>query len=590
MVDIYKAGFVLGGLSILLFFLGHLGLISPLYITIACLLALVFFVFSVSGRRAAGLGSGYIAPRLSPLDLTLIAITVVLVLAILPLALTPPAVRDELIQHLAVPELYLARGRIYELPFMGFSYLPQNIDLLYMIPLAFGSDMLPRLMHMGFAVLTGLLVYFFLLPGSGRAYALLGLILYLATPLVANLSRMAYIDHGSAFFSTLALFAALKWRRERFDPKWLVYASVSMGLALGSKYNAAISYLLIAMFMLYAYSKDRRNLPGAIKSVAIFSLVAFAVLSPWLVRNYIWKGSPFFPLWESAMHAGARGEGFHVTSEMAPVGKRYLLYNEGTLDLILLPLRLFWEGADNSIRRFDGVLNPVYLAFIPLAFLRRRRGDGNIKFLAIFSLLFIILAFLTVDLVTRYLMPVVPLLIILVVMGFRNLLATRRLAPVAVLLMAALLVFDGAYIAGLYRAHSPFAYLTGAESRAQYLARTLPDYDAVSYANRTLSGDAKVMLLFTGDRGYYWEREYLYGDRTGVFLKRFVKSSSSGAELEKRFTTGPGATHLFINEALMEKFLNDNFTGDELKVVADFFNNRTTRLYSANGFALYAMK
>ncbi|MFQ5441834.1 MAG: ArnT family glycosyltransferase [Thermodesulfobacteriota bacterium] len=587
--DIYKAGFVLGALSIVLFFLGHLGLISPLYIAVSVLAAAVFFIAAVRRTGTIGPGPAVAAPPLSAQSLTLIAAAVVLVLVLLPLALTPPTIRDELIQHLAVPKLYLAKGRIYEIPFMGFSYLPQNIDLLYMIPLAFGSDIAPRLIHMAFAVLTGLLVYFFLLPGSGRAYALVGFFLYLGTPLVANLSRMAYIDHGSAFYSTLALFAALKWRSERFDFRWLVYAALSMGLALGSKYNAAISFLLIALFVLYAYSKDRKDPAGAIKAVLIFSAVAFAVFSPWLIRNYIWKGNPFYPLWESAMHAAAVGEGLHVTGEMAPMVKRFILYKEGTLDLILLPLRIFWEGADNSIARFDGVMNPIYLAFIPFAFLKRRRGDGDILFLALFSLLFLLFAAFTVDLVTRYLMPAVPLVVILVVLGFRNLLATRRLAGPAAVLMAALLVFDAAYLAGLYKRYAPLAYLTGSESREQYLERTLPDYSAVNFANRTLPKGAKVMLLFAGERGYYWERDVYYGDRNGVFLIRFVNGSPSGAALAKKFK-GSGATHLFMHEALMEKFINDNFTGDSLQTVADFFNNHSERLFHANGFALYLLK
>ncbi len=581
--DIYKAGFALGALSLLLFFLGHLGLIAAPYLALSCVAAGGFFLLSVRGRRTK------FSPRLSSLEVLLLSFTVILLLAIIPLALTPPTVRDELIQHLALPRLYLAKGRIFEIPFMGFSYLPQNIDLLYMVPLAFGADTAPRLIHTGFAALTGLLVYFYLLPGSGRTYALLGLFLYLATPLSVNLSRIAYIDHGAAFFSTLALMAALKWREEGFPAKWLIYSAVSMGLALGAKYNTVLSFALIGAFIVHARAKDRRSIPGALWAGVVFAVVAVAVLSPWLVRNYAWKGSPFYPLWESAMQASAKGEGIHVTGEIAPVGKRFFLYGEGVFDIVLLPLRLFWEGADNSIRRFDGVLNPFFLAFIPLAFFGKRRGDGDIKFLAVFSFLFLVLAFLTVDLVTRYLMPVIPLVVILVTLGFRNLVETRRLGWLAGAVMAALIVFDAAYINGLYKRHAPFQYLSGSESREQYLSKRLPDYDAVSYANRTLPADAKVMLLFSGDRGYYWEREYTYSDRNGTVLRGFIRASEDGLGLKERFY-GAGATHLFLNDTLMAKFLNDNFNEKELAVASDFFNNHAARLYSANGFSLFVLK
>ncbi len=583
--DVYKAGFALGGLSILVLLLGLLGLITPVYLAAACVLAALCYAATVRRRRR---DVRHVA-RLSPLEIVLVVLIVALVLAMLPLALTPPAVRDELIQHLAVPKLYLARGRIFEIPYMGFSYLPLNIDMLYMVPLAFGNDVVPRLIHMGFGVLTALVVYYYLLPGSGRGYALLGFFLYLATPLVFNLSHIAYVDNGSAFYSTLALVGVLKWREDFFNPKWLLYAAVAMGLALGAKYNTLISFLLINFYIVYAYSKDRKSPVRALFAAAIFSFTALAVLSPWLLRSYVWKGNPFYPLWESAAHAAAKGEGIHVTSEMAPVAKRYFLYHESTFDMILLPLRVFWEGVDNSIRHFDGVLNPFYLVFIPLAFIARRRGDGELKGLALFSVLFFVMAFLTVDLVTRYLLPVIPLVIIFVTLGFRNLFETRSLGWLAAVALGALLVFDGSYVVGLYRRNPPFSYLTGRISREQYLTGRLPDYDAVSWANRKLPTDAKVMLVFSGDRGYYWQRPYSYGDRMGVFLQRYVRTSGDAAALEKKFASG-GVTHLFLNDALTEKFINDNFNDDRLKLLADFFNDHTTRLYSANGYSLYALR
>lgn len=585
--DIYKAGFALGALSLLIFILGHLGFASAPYLGGATVIVAFFYYLSVRSRRWATL---HHSSRFSPLELAIVAVTVLLVLFILPLALTPPTVRDELIQHLAVPRLYLEHGSIFEIKFMGFSYLPQNIDLLYMVPLAFGSDIAPRLIHMGLGLLTGLLVYFYLKPVTSRSCALLGLFLYLSTPLVVNLSRMAYIDNGSALYGAMALIAVLKWKDDGFALKWLIYAGVSMGLALGAKYNNLITLLLVNFLILYLYSRGRRSFPGAVKSAVIFTVLAVAVLSPWLIRNYAWKGSPFYPLMESALKAGARGEGLHVTSEMAPVGKRFMLYGESLFDIVILPLRIFWAGADNSIRQFDGVLNPFFLAFIPLAFLGRRREGGYAKYLAIYSLLFLILTFLTVDLVTRYLAPVIPLVIILVALGFRNLVSLGRAGGViGAGLLAALIAFNAVYIGGLYKRYSPLSYLTGAQTRNEYISARLPDYDAVLYANSNLPKDARVLMLFTGDRGYYWERDYYYADRNGVYLKNLMRRSPDGASLAEKFSS-EGMTHLFLNDALIEKFLNDNFGKDGLSIAADFFNNHTTRLYSSNGFTLFALR
>ena len=70
------------------------------------------------------------------------------VICISILASVPPVSRDALIHHLAVPKLYLEHGGIYEIPSIRFSYYPMNLNLLYMIPLYFGNDILPKFIHL----------------------------------------------------------------------------------------------------------------------------------------------------------------------------------------------------------------------------------------------------------------------------------------------------------------------------------------------------------------------------------------------------------------------------------------------------------
>ncbi len=577
--SLYRAGFALGALSLLVFFLGHLGLISAPFLVSALIISLA--IFFASFKRSDS--SAPFKPLSNP-EAALLILSLAAVLAIIPLALLPPTVRDEVIQHLALPKLYMQKGRIFEISSFGFSYLPQNIDLLYLIPLALGNDIMPRLIHLGFGALTGLLVYFYISDKAGRAYGLLGFLLYISTPLVFNLSRMAYTDNAAALYSTLALFAALRWK-EGFELKWLMLSAASAGFALGVKYNGAITLALIGAFILFCGAR-RQGLAKALRAGALYIFIALLILSPWLVRNLVWGKSPFYPVYETAALSSVRGEGFHVTGEMAPVGKRYLLYKETTLDIVLLPLRVFWEGADNSIEKFDGVLNPLLLLFIPLAFIKKRGGD--LKYLALFSLLFFFMAASIVDLATRYLMPIMPTVIVIAVFGAKFLLE-GRLKFAAIALLAALLLFNGSYALGLYSRYRPFAYLQGAESRDDYLLRTLPDYKAVRYANLNLPKDAKVLLLFSGDRGFYWEREYSYWDRTGVMFKDYLKTHNDEEKFRNVFSLH-GFTHIFINERIMEDFVNNNFSADELKTLAAFFEKHTEKVFSANGFSVFELE
>lgn len=562
-------------MSLAVFFLGLLGLLSPAWLGAASAVAAGGLAFSLRGASFA-------PGRFSAAEKLLFGACVLSVLSIIPLALMPPAVRDELIQHLALPKLYLNAGRIWEARHIGFSYLPANIDLLYLIPLALGSDIVPRLVHLLFAVLTAGLLYSFILPRAGRKYALTGFFIYMTTPLVFNLSRMAYIDHGAAFFSFLSFTAALRFRDEK-SVKWLAVSAAALGFGLGAKYNVIISFMLAGFFIAAVSFRDK-GLTGAVKNSAVFSAIALAILSPWLIRNYAWTGSPFYPLFEAAVSSMARGEGIHVTGEMAPVGKRFLLYGESALDLVLLPLRLFWEGADNSIERFDGVLNPFFLAFIPLAFIKKEKDSF---LLLAYSVFFFAAAALTVDLVTRYLMPVIPAVIILVVLGMRNAFSGRLKWP-AVFFAAALVAFNMSYASGLYQKTGALSYFASGMDREGYLKAALPDYETVSFANSNLPQCSRVMLLFAGDRGYYWDRDYVYGDRTGVFLVTMVRGSDDAGKLAAAFKRY-GATHVMLNDALFRKFANDNFNEKELSVLASFFSTRLKPLHASRGYSLFEL-
>ena len=89
----------------------------------------------------------------------LMGLLAVLIVSIVILSCVPPVSKDALTHHLAVPKLYLNHGGIYEIPFMVFSYYPMNLDLLYLIPLYFGNDIVPKFIHFSFALLTCWLIF-----------------------------------------------------------------------------------------------------------------------------------------------------------------------------------------------------------------------------------------------------------------------------------------------------------------------------------------------------------------------------------------------------------------------------------------------
>ena len=136
------------------------------------------------------------------IKISLVAFLGILICSVLILCTTPPISKDALIHHLAVPKLFLKHGGIYEIPTMDFSYYPMNLDLLYMVPLYFGNDIIPKFIHFGFAILTAWLLFNYLRRRIDVTYALLGVCFFLSTPIIIKLSINVYVDLGLVFFST----------------------------------------------------------------------------------------------------------------------------------------------------------------------------------------------------------------------------------------------------------------------------------------------------------------------------------------------------------------------------------------------------
>ena len=128
-----------------------------------------------------------------------------LIISIVVLSSVPPVSKDALVHHLAVPKLYLEHGGMYEIPSMPFSYYPMNLDLLYLIPLSFGQDILPKFIHFCFALLTAGIIFIYLRPRTNTTYSLLGSIFFISIPIVIKLSITAYVDLGVIFFSGMLL-------------------------------------------------------------------------------------------------------------------------------------------------------------------------------------------------------------------------------------------------------------------------------------------------------------------------------------------------------------------------------------------------
>ena len=508
------------------------------------------------------------------------------------LACTPPFSRDALIHHLQIPRLYLQHGGIYEIPALKFSYYPMNLDLLYMAALWLGNDILPKYIHAAFALATALLLHGHLKKRLSGTYAWLGMVFFLSIPIIIKLSITVYVDLGLVFFTTAALLLLFRWLETQ--RLWdLLLAGGCCGLAIGTKYNGLLVLFLLTFMVPVLFIRIReqgqRFAVPALKATIFFCFAALLAASPLLIRNTVWTGNPLYPLYNGFFHrlSNATTNGENVEQQQlvtdtdedkeearqsTPVrgvfARRYILYQENIWQLLLLPVRIFFhEGQDGDPRYFDGRLNPFLLLFPLLAFIRRTEPQVQIEqiTLAAFSLLYFLFVFNTGALRIRYLVPMVPCLVMLSMYGLNNLetlaekythkKVSRLIWPLTVSL---LLLWNASYIRQQFQEVEPFSYITGQVSRDEYLSKRLEEYPVMQYANKHLPESAKILCIFMGSRGYYLQREQLFEEYSNAkwMLLWLQKPGANIASLQQKFQQEK-ITHLLIRADLMMQWLNN---------------------------------
>src|SRR5439155_415614 len=215
------------------------------------------------------------------------------------LSLTPVIERDALIHHLALPKIWLKNGVFKIDTFRIFSFYPANLHILYYISLKMHLDFLPKFIHSSFLLLTSVLVYTYIKQHTNKIYlAVLAFILIISIPINQRLASESYVDLGLLFFSMLSLLYFLQWKNSDFNSKKYFYISaIGSGLAIGTKYNGLIPFLIINFFVMFSFSRRKKENLGSLMYGMQFFTISFLLASPWLIRNYyVSVGNPFYLL------------------------------------------------------------------------------------------------------------------------------------------------------------------------------------------------------------------------------------------------------------------------------------------------------
>lgn len=505
-------------------------------------------------------------------------------------ALTPTLGWDAQLYHLLAGKIALAQGRIAPPPDVLSLSDPSLVEMLYLTAMALKDDGATALIHLGFALLTfGALFAFSQRFFSARIGWLAGAIL-LAVPSFLLVSTWPYNDAALAFYAFGALYAAVI-AKERREARWLILAGTLAGLALGMKYTALI--VPLALVVVLWIGSQRLSWAHAVPLLIPFALVA----SPWYLRNWIFMGNPIYPFF----FGGRYWDAFR--------NHWYSLFGTG---LINQPLRLLiapWEATilgQEGKASYEATVGPLLLACLPLLILVGR-GQATqatarpaLRDVVVFGV--ILYAFWLIGtaisrslIQTRLLFPAFPAFALMGAVALDGLPAfdhpqfsLARFARWLVLLVLSLTLLERTLG---FISLNPLLYLTGFETRDEYLAQRLtpPGYwDALQFLGHLPTSKAQTPRSPVGVL-FLWEPRAYYAPDSAAVQPDEILDTFAHLRYQYHDAAGivralreQGYQYMLLNRWGLDFQLSDQLSGlslDDVRVLQELTTHYTRQVY-----------
>jgi 4-amino-4-deoxy-L-arabinose transferase-like glycosyltransferase len=422
-------------------------------------------------------------------------------------ALAPPYAWDSLVYHLHYPELYAQSHSVVvpvDSPYVAY---PGLLSMLFTVGLLLGSGVIAKLFHFTYLLLVLLLLYVFAGRYFTRRVGWLAMAILASSFSILMLSAAAYVDTALMFHGLLVFYALSRWREEG-GRRWLVFAGLAAGLAMGFKYTAFPIPLGAALLVLLSSQTSEVSetsevpLKEAAANLFIFGLAAGVVAVPWYLKNWLLAGNPIYPY----LFGGVGWDAFRSS----------WLDRPGTglagqpLRLLLAPLEMTIYGIEGR-EGYSATLGPLFLATVPLLALTwRKMSAGERAFLWRAGLFCLVqyafwlfgVARSALLLQGRLLFPIFPLLALLGAWGLERLrlLDTPTFSPswLGRAVVAIVLGLEVITLGLLTLADHPWGVIVGLESRPDYVGRHVGTAYAAALndINEELPAEADVLFLW----------------------------------------------------------------------------------------------
>ena len=484
---------------------------------------------------------------------------------VLLLALAPSTDWDSLVYHLRVPAQFLERGRIFlpednlHVAFVGL------VHMLYLPLLGVGSASAPAILSAAMTIVLGLAVFAVAsrLWGGGSGTA--SLLLLWTSPIVLLVGGTARIDLSCALLLLLGQYALiLAWRG---DEHQLSAAGLLAGFAVATKYHALLYAAMLLPLAVLAGRAGGRTAGEASKRILVAVGLAVLAAVPFLAKNMLLLGAPFYPFFAQARLQPWLVPAFHraTVPAGAAVGAYQALADArqgfNVVDAFLHPGRLTIEPEG----RFY-FASPAFVLLLLWPVFRRDRGLCALGLPALGYLLILLTVYPHTNL--RYLIPALaPLTVVTAVLAVHlsaGVVPRPVRTPVGVL-VAGMVLAPSLATASTWLFRAPYvSYAVGRTSADAFLAGhfapwVAPYWRLARFVNESLPRDSRILDVFEV-RGYYMQRAVLVDPQLTNWP--LLAETSAPDDCLRSL----GITHVLLGRASLEYYLARGVDSSALRV------------------------
>jgi len=387
-------------------------------------------------------------------------------------ALGPELAFDAIWYHLTLPKLYLLNHAVIHISggLLYYSDMPKLIEMLYTAALVFNNEILAKLIHFSFGLLTCLALYKLSRKFFSPMFSMISVVIFYSNLVVSWQSITAYVDLARTFFEIMALWGFINWVETK-KQKWLFESAIMLGLTISAKLLAIGSLVIFSLLIIFYSIYKKKTLKNLSTGLFFYWFIGLLIPLPWFVFSFVNTGNPIYPFFTD-------------------IYKTYFDFS------LLNPLR-FLSQMWVMFTQLADPISPIYIVFLPLAVIFFRKFNEKIKVIVLYSILSIIIWYVTPRTGGgRFIMPYLPAFSMISVGVIREIreIRVKRVLICLVIFFSLFSIF--------YRGVANAKYLPvilGKETKSEFLAKNLnfffgDFYDTDDYFKRNIKEKDKVLL------------------------------------------------------------------------------------------------